>query len=450
MKDTIRIGCATGWSRDQFYPGRDLLSRGSLDYLFFETMSELTMSAAQIARAESPELPGYDPYLMRRIAPMLAESLQNGTRLVSNMGWLDPQQAALDLANEAKTQGLGGFTIAAVTGGDLLDRLEELEIVSNETGQRMADLGDKVVSAEAYLGAAEIAEALRQGAHVVLTPRVTDASLVLGPLIAEFGWSFEDWNRLGWGVALGHLIECGGQITGGYFADPGYKDVADLANLGYPIAEIGEHSAVITKLEGTGGLVSTETCKEQMLYEVNDPFNYMNPDVVCDLGGLHFSQEGPDRVRVTGGRGKPAPTHLKVLIGVREGYMAEEMMVFAGPGAFARAELAREILTERLERAKFQAEEIRYDYVGLGAVHREATPEPFPELHEYVLRVAVRTESREEATKLQLEVDPMAVSGPAATGKWGSLGARVRPIVGLHSAYVDRAAVPAGLTYRQA
>ncbi len=276
---------------------------------------------------------------------------------------------------------------------------------------------------------------------------MTDASLALGPLIAEFDWAPDAWDSLGWGVAIGHLTECGGQVTGGFFADPGYKEVPNLADLGYPIAEVDEDFAIITKLEGSGGIVSTETCKEQMLYEVNDPFNYINPDVICNLGGLRFENVGVNRVRVSGGSGKPAPATLKVLIGVHEGYMAEEMMAFAGPGALARAELAKEILESRLQRANLQADQIRFDYVGINAVHREATPGPPPELYEYILRIAVRASSREEASKLQLEVDPMAVSGPAATGKWGSIGGRIRPVIGLHSAYVGRSAITTGLTY---
>ncbi|WP_100812319.1 acyclic terpene utilization AtuA family protein [Microbacterium sp. BR1] len=442
---TVRIGCATGWSRDQFHPGRELLDKGDLDYLFFDSMSELTMSAAQVARAADSSLPEYDPYLVPRLGPLLKMSLERGTRLLTNSGWLDPEGAAEALAAEARRQGLIGFTIAYITGGDLRERLAETDLTSFETGQRFAEIADRVVSAEAYLGAQLIAEALREGAHVVLTPRVTDASLVLGPLLNEYGWAEDDWEHLGWGIGIGHLIECGGQVCGGYYADPGYKEVPDLADLGYPIAEIDEDSAIITKLKGTGGLVSVGTAREQLLYEVNDPSNYFNPDVTCDLSQLTFQQVGRDRVKVAGGTGRAKPEQLKVLVGVQEGYMAEEMMSFAGPGAYERAELAKDIVRTRLAREGVDLARVRFDYIGLNSVHREATPEVQPDLYEYIVRIAISSPDRSEVDKLRYEVDPMATSGPAATGKWGPMGTRVRPVVGLHSAYIDRDLVPSTL-----
>jgi hypothetical protein len=444
----VRIGCGAGWARDRFGPAEDLVRRGGLDYLFIEAMSEITMSAHQVGREGDPALPGWDPYLLPRLAPLLREARDRGTRLVTNQGWLDPPGAAACLAAEARRQGLAGLKIAALAGSDLTARIAGLGCRSAETGEPIAALARRLVCAEAYLGATEIGAALRAGADVVITSRVTDASLVLGPLIAEFGWAPGDWDRLAWGVGLGHLVECGAQVTGGYFADPGYKDVPDLADVGYPILEAHPTEAVITKLPGTGGRVSRATCAEQLLYEVGDPRRYLNPDVTVDLTSFFFEEVGPDRVKVTGGKGAPAPEMLKVLVGVREGYLAEEMVLFAGPGALSRAELAGQILRARLDRAGLQAKEVRFDYVGRNAVHREATPPAAgPEPYEVVLRVAIATEAREEAEKLGREVDPLAVSGPAGTGKYATVGSRVRPVIGLHSTYVPRDAVSPTLTY---
>lgn len=446
---TVRIGCGTGWARDRFGPAEDLLRHGDLDYLFFESMSEITMSAAQVSRASDPTLPGWDPYLLDRLGPLLGEARRRGTRLVTNQGWLDPTGAADALAAEAKRQGIAGLKIAAVTGSDLTARIATMDCRSEETGEPISTYASGIVSAEAYLGAMQIADAIREGADVVVTTRVTDASLVLGPLIAELGWSPGEWDNLAWGVGLGHLVECGAQVTGGYFADPGYKDVPDLANVGYPILEADAREAVITKLPHTGGRVSRATCAEQLLYEVGDPRRYMNPDVIADFTSFSFTEVGPNRVHVTGGKGMPAPATLKVLVGVREGYAAEEMVLFAGPGALPRAELARQILTERLERGGLQAREMRCDYVGRTAVHREATPPSSlaPDPYEVVLRVAITTDSQEEAEKLRREVDPLAVSGPAGTGKFATMGNRVRPVIGLHSTYVPRDAVSPSVIY---
>ena len=286
-----------------------------------------------------------------------------------------------------------------------------------------------------------IVEALNEGADVVITGRVADGCLYLGPLAYEFGWDFDDHHAVARGMVVGHLLECGCQITGGYFADPGFKDVPDIASIGSPVADVSATSIVISKLDGTGGVVSVETCKEQLLYEVQDPSFYCCPDVVVDLNKVSFRQIGENRVEVhADAAGIPKTPSLKALIGIREGYVAEEMVMFAGPGAIARAELARDILNARFAKVELKADEIRMDYVGQNSVHGAASPSPTVEPYEVVLRLAVRTTSRHEAEKLRREVDPLAVNGPAATGKWGTSapGSRVRVCVGLNSCLVPR------------
>lgn len=446
---SVRLGAATAWSRDRFDPAEELASRGNLSYLCFDSMSEITMSEAQVKRVSNPGEPGYDPYLEARLSPIIRKCHEGNTKIITNQGWLDPEGAAKCVANLARSQGISGLRISAVSGGDLTDQVADMGLTFQENGEQVSAYRDRIVSAEAYLGAEGIVEALDNRAEVVVTSRVADACLYMGPLAHEFGWAFDDYDSLARGMIIGHLMECACQITGGYFADPGYKEVPGLSRLGHPIVEVVADKAYITKLSDTGGIISTETCKEQLLYEVSDPSNYLCPDTIADFTSVRFVNAGENRVEVTGGGGRPKPETLKVLVGVREGYIAEEMMLFAGPGAMERAELARCILQDRFQRVDLKTEDMRIDYVGLDSVHREASPEPSRGSYEVILRVAVRTSSREEAEKLRREIDPMAVNGPAATGKWAPVGNRVRPVIGLRSVLVPREKVRVSVTYTE-
>ena len=443
---SVRLGSATGWSRDRFEPAEDLLREGKLDYLCFDSMSEVTMSAAQVARMESADVPPYDPYLEPRLEPLLAGCKAQGVRIVTNKGWLDPLAAAEKTVEIARRLGIRGLKVAAVSGGMLTERIADMGLNFIETGEPISRHRERIVSAEAYMGAGGIVEALRLGADVVITGRVADGCVYLGPLAHEFGWDFADHHKMARGMIVGHLMECGSQVSGGYFADPGYKDVPDLHNVGNPIAEVSEVRIVIGKLPGTGGRISTATCKEQLLYEVQDPSRYLCPDVIADLGKVRFRQSGPDEVEVLiDEAGLPKTATLKALIGLREGYMTEEMVLFAGPGALERAELTKTILRERFRRIGLQAEEIRMDYIGIDSVHREASPAPAQAPYEVILRVAIKTALKSEADKLRREIDPLAVNGASATGKWAtsSPGSRVRAVVGLNSALVPREALQA-------
>lgn len=447
--NTVRLGSAIGWSRDRFGPAEELAKQGQLDYLCFEAMSEVTQSEAQVKKQQNPESPGYDPYLEDRLRPVLRTCLEKGTRIITNQGWIEPIVAAEKVIEIARAEGIEKIKVAAIEGGFLTDKIADMGLNFLETGEPIADYRENIVSAEAYLGAGEISEALGNGTNIVITARVADSCLYLGPLAYEFNWSIEDWNALAKGTVIGHLMECACQISGGYFADPGYKDVPDLSRLGHPIAEVSDNKAFITKLPNTGGLVSMETCKEQLLYEVQDPANYICPDLVADFTTVKFRQAGKDRVEVVGGTGKPRTPTLKVVVGVKEGYIAEEMVLFAGPGALSRAELAKSILRERFHQIKLQAREMRMDYVGINSIHREATPESDFSPYEIILRVAIKTDSIEEAGKLRREIDPMAVNGPSATGKWAPMGNRVRPIVGFRSTLVPREEITTRVVYRQ-
>ncbi|WEE77696.1 DUF1446 domain-containing protein [Comamonas testosteroni] len=444
----LRIGAGAAWWGDRIEPAALNAERGRLDYLCFETMAEATVSAAQVRARRDPSFSGYDTYLDDRMRAVLPACMRQGTRIISNQGWINPQGAARRIVELLRELDITGVKVAAVGGSLITDRVLSLAPTILETGAPTQSIAHSLISAEAYLGAAPIADALAKGAQIVVTGRVADPSLFLAPMVHEFGWDLLDHERIGAGSAIGHLMECGAQITGGYFADPGLKDVPDPWNLAFPIAEVdAEGGVTLSKVDGTGGMISLQTVKEQMLYEVHDPANYITPDVVVDFTQARIEQLAPDRVRVTGLTGKPRTSTLKVSMGCTEGFIGEDMFFYAGPGALRRAQLARRILEERLRIVKLDAEEVRIDFLGLNAVHGAATPVDAPEPYEVAVRVAARTRSREEAVKVGREVDGMAVSGIAHTGKRVPHQERTREVIGVWSSLVPREQVTAHIDY---
>lgn len=448
MSRTLRIGSGAAWWGDRIEPARLNAERGELDYLCFETMAEATVSAAQVRARRDPAFPGYDTYLDDRMRAVLPACMARGTRIVSNQGWINPDGAAARIVALLRELGISGVKVASVNGSLITDRVLSLTGRILENGQPTATLAPTLISAEAYLGAEPIAEALAAGARIVVTGRVADPSIFMAPMLHEFGWDPLDHARLGAGNGIGHLLECGAQVTGGYFPDPGFKDVPEPWNLAFPIAEVQpDGSAVITKVAGSGGAVTLQTVKEQLLYEVHDPANYLTPDVVVDFTTVRLEQAGPDRVRVSGIGGKPRTPTLKVSIGCTEGFIGEDMFFYAGPGALRRAQLAKRILEERFRIVGLQAEDVRIDFLGLNAIHGAATPPDAPEPYEVAVRVAARTRTREEAIKVGREVDGMAVSGIAHTGKRVPHQDRTREVIGVWSSLVPREQVPATIRY---
>lgn len=448
MSRTLRIGSGAAWWGDRIEPARLNAERGELDYLCFETMAEATVSAAQVRARRDPAFPGYDTYLDDRMRAVLPACMAQGTRIVSNQGWINPDGAAARIVALLRELGFSGVKVASVNGSLITDRVLSLTDRILENGQPTATLAPTLISAEAYLGAEPIAEALAAGARIVVTGRVADPSIFMAPMLHEFGWDPLDHARLGAGNGIGHLLECGAQVTGGYFPDPGFKDVPEPWNLAFPIAEVQpDGSAVITKVAGSGGAVTLQTVKEQLLYEVHDPANYLTPDVVVDFTTVRLEQAGPDRVRVSGIGGKPRTPTLKVSIGCTEGFIGEDMFFYAGPGALRRAQLAKRILEERFRIVGLQAEDVRIDFLGLNAIHGAATPPDAPEPYEVAVRVAARTRTREEAIKVGREVDGMAVSGIAHTGKRVPHQDRTREVIGVWSSLVPREQVPATIRY---
>ncbi|MFN3731250.1 acyclic terpene utilization AtuA family protein [Comamonas testosteroni] len=444
----LRIGAGAAWWGDRIEPAALNAEHGRLDYLCFETMAEATVSAAQVRARRDPSFPGYDTYLDDRMRAVLPACMRQGTRIISNQGWINPQGAARRIVELLRELDITGVKVAAVGGSLITDRVLSLAPTILETGEPTQSIAHSLISAEAYLGAGPIVDALAEGAQIVVTGRVADPSLFLAPMVHEFGWDLLDHERVGAGSAIGHLMECGAQVTGGYFADPGLKDVPEPWNLAFPIAEVdAEGGVTLSKVDGTGGMISLQTVKEQMLYEVHDPANYITPDVVVDFTQARIEQLAPDRVRVTGLTGKPRTPTLKVSMGCTEGFIGEDMFFYAGPGALRRAQLARRILEERLRIVKLDAEEVRIDFLGLNAVHGAATPADAPEPYEVAVRVAARTRSREEAVKVGREVDGMAVSGIAHTGKRVPHQERTREVIGVWSSLVAREQVTAHIDY---
>ncbi|MGB7119574.1 MAG: acyclic terpene utilization AtuA family protein, partial [Bradyrhizobium sp.] len=297
---TIRIGSGAGYSGDRIEPAIELAEKGEIQYLVFECLGERTVALAQQARLKNPEA-GYDPLLEERMRAVLPICAAKGIKIVTNMGAANPLAAARKTAAIARSMGLSSLKVAAIVGDDVLDACKARDLPIMEFDGTIGQLGNRLISANAYLGVGPMAEALHGGADVVITGRASDPALFLAPLIHAFGWPTDDWNLLGKGIVAGHLLECAGQVTGGYFADPTFKDVPDLARLGFPIGEVGEDgSLVITKVEGSGGAVTARTCKEQLLYEVHDPARYLQPDVTADFSQVTVEEIGKDRVRISG------------------------------------------------------------------------------------------------------------------------------------------------------
>ena len=429
---SVRIGAGAGFSGDRIEPAVELAERGQLDFLAFECLAERTIALAQAARRRDPD-GGFDPLLERRMAAVLPAARANGVRIVTNMGAANPRAAARVVVRTAARLGLHDLRVAAVLGDDVEALIVAGDFPLTDRAGTSRDLGGSIVSANAYLGIAPIVEALQQGADIVITGRVGDPALFLAPLVHAFGWAEDDWTRLARGTLVGHLLECAGQVTGGYFADPGVKDVPDLARLGFPIAEVDEDGdAIITKVAGSGGKVTIATCKEQLLYEVLDPAAYVQPDVVSDFTGVHLRQAGPDRVAIAGAAGKPRPAALKVSIGYQDGFIGEGQISYAGPNAVARGRLALEIVRERLALTGVRVEEIDLSLIGVDSVSRRGVG---PEPSEVRARVAGRTRSLDEARQIGREVEALYTNGPAGGGgAW--MGAH--EVIAVASTLIDR------------
>lgn len=408
----VRIGCGAGYAGDRIDPAVELVEKGALDFLVFECLAERTIAMGQKEKLGDPSK-GFNPLLEERLRAVLPSCAQNGCKIVTNMGAANPEAALAKTTEICRDLGVHR-RVAVVTGDDVVDIILDSRGTVLETGEDIRTYRDRIISANAYLGCEGIVSALDQGADIVITGRVADASLTLGPLAHSFSWEQENRDLIASGILAGHLLECSGQITGGYFADPGYKEVPDLWRLGFPIAEVDAGGGIIiTKVDGSGGLVSVDTCKEQLLYEVHDPANYITPDGIVDFSLVRFTQEGRDRVRASGPAGKEKPPDLKVSVGFRDSFIGEGQIGYAGPGALSRANLAGEIVRRRLEQNRVSYDEISYSLIGVNSMHGPGTGySPY----EVRLRVAARCRRREDALMVAGEVEALYTNGPAGGG----------------------------------
>lgn len=422
-REQMHIGNAAGFSVDRMDVGGpvadSLIASGKPAALFYETLAERTLAIAQRERRANPEK-GYTPDLAGFVGPVLKRCVESGVPIIGNFGAANPMGAAKRLHALAKTQGISGLRVAVVDGDDLRENIRGLQ--TQQWGEeKPLDLANtEILAANVYMGSQPIADALDQDPHVVVTGRVTDSALTLGPLRQHFGWAADDWDKMAAGVLAGHLLECGSQITGGYHADPGRKNVSGLAEVGFPIAEVEEDgSLVITKPVGSGGVVNTRTVKEQILYELDDPGNYLTPDVTLDITDVEVEQIGPDRVRVSGARGKPAPDTWKVTISVDGGWLGEGEISYAGPNALARAKLAAQTMRERIDVLGLDCD-LRTDLIGTVSIHDgdtgELTQSYEGEPQEVRMRAAANAHDEATAALVAREVESLYCDGPAGGG----------------------------------
>lgn len=452
----IRIGCGAGFSGDRLEPAIILAEQGNLDYLVLECLAERTIALAQ-KRKRADATKGYDPLLERRIEGLLPILAKNNIRLITNMGAANPIEGAKKIVEIASKQGIS-VKVAAVIGDELSDKLVEMgdeiskfnnedfaiALISNHSSLNtpptslntpLSSLNphhSSLISANAYMGVEGILEALQSDAQIIITGRVADPSLFLAPMIHEFGWATDDYNLLGQGTIVGHLLECAGQITGGYFADPITKPVTNLDTLGHPFADVfADGSAIISKVSGTGGVVNLATVKEQLLYEVVNPHAYLTPDVSANFTTVQLEEIGANQVKVWGGTGKEKPSTLKVSVGYQAGFLGEGEISYAGANALARAKLAGDTLEKRL---KADFPDLRTDYVGVSAIHRTDFNHHL-EPYEVRLRLAANAATAQKAAIIGEEVEALYTNGPAGGG-----GARkyVTELVGIVSVLVDR------------
>jgi hypothetical protein len=442
-----RIAGASGFWGDRNDALFDQVREGPVDAVMLDYLAEVTMSILRRQMQKDPSA-GWARDFVTALAPALPIVVERGIVVIANAGGMNPRACARAVAELARKLGVSGLPIGVVSGDDLHDRLDSLlasgvTLENLDTGQPLAAVRESVLSANAYLGADPIAEALRAGARIVVTGRTTDSALALGPLLHRYGWANDDWNRRAAGIVAGHLLECGGQASGGNFAG-GWRDVPRLEELGYPIAEVEPSGDfVLTKHASLGGLATPAVVKEQLLYEIGDPRAYLTPDAIADFTSLKLSDEGNDRVRISGVRGRPAPSELKVSIAVRGGYRTAAALTFVWPDAVARAHETVRILLARCEKLGIELEAHQVDLIGISGAHGPMAPPVDEEPNEVLLRVAVRTRDRENAERFARELAPLVLDGMPGACSGPGFGGRPepQPIVDFWPALVPRSEV---------
>jgi Acyclic terpene utilisation family protein AtuA len=440
---TLRIASGQGFWGDWLEAPVRQVEGGPIDYLMMDYLAEVTMSILQKQRSRDPAL-GYARDLVPLLRRILPTVVERGIRITTNAGGVNPDACAAAVADAARALGLGGkLRIGVVTGDDMLPALDALlargvPLADMDTGRPLAEVRDRVLSANAYLGSAPVVRALADGAQVVITGRVTDTGLTLAPLVHRYGWSPEAWDLMAAGTVAGHIIECGAQCSGGNYLG-GWPAVPALEDVGYPIVEVEpDGTFVVTKHAGTGGAVTVASVTEQLVYEMGDPRVYITPDGVADFTTIRLEQAGPDRVRVSGIRGRPATEFLKVSIAYAAGFKAVGTLVYAWPDAYRKAREADRVLRARLERLGLRFDEMLTEYVGVSATHGALAGEPPADLPEVQLRVGVRAGNREPVERFTRELAPLILNGPPSVTGFAGGRPKVEEVVAYWPALVPK------------
>jgi hypothetical protein len=443
MKEKVRVASGQGFWGDLLTAPVDQVRGGPIDYLMLDYLAEVTMSIVQKQRARDPEA-GYAKDFITLMREILPDCVEKDIKVLSNAGGVNVEGCGEAIKQTARELGFGGrLKIGVVTGDDILGRLDQfardgIEITNMETGEPLSDIRDKVQSANVYLGAGGLVEALDKGAQIVVGGRLTDTGLTLAPLMHEFGWKFDEWDLVSAGTIAGHIIECGAQASGGN-CQYEWESIPDMANVGFPIAEASpDGSFVITKHDGTGGRVNVQSVKEQLLYEMGDPKAYITPDVVADFSSIHLAPDGDDRVRVFGIKGNPNTEFLKVSIAYSGGWKAVGTLVYAWPDAYKKAQAADKILRVRLDRLGLKFDLILTEFVGVNATHGHLSGEPPADIPEVQLRFGVRGQSKEDVTRFTKEIAPLILTGPPAVTGFAGGRPKVEEIMAYFPALIPK------------
>jgi hypothetical protein len=443
VKEYIRIASGQGFWGDRLQAPVEQVRRGPIDYLMLDYLAEVTMSIMQKQRSRDPQQ-GYARDFVPLMGEIFKDCIEKNIRVVANAGGVNVDACAEAVLAEARRAGLGDRArVGLVTGDDIMHRLEELverghELRNMDTGAPLADVLDRVRSANAYIGAQPIVDALGRGAHVVITGRSTDTALTYAPMMHAFGWASDAWDLLAAGVVAGHINECGAQASGGNSL-VAWQELQDLSDIGYPIIEAyPDGTFVVTKHNGTGGRVSVPIVAEQILYEMGDPRTYITPDVVADFTTINLRDEGTDRVRVHGVRGRPKTDMLKVSISCSAGYKAVGTLVYAWPDAIEKARTADRVLRERLDRMGLRFDEIRTEFIGWNACHGHLAGPPAPDTPEVELRIGVRADDSRTVEAFTRELAPLILAGPPTVTGFAAGRPRVQDVVAYWPALIDR------------
>lgn len=439
----IRIGGGQGFWGDSPDAAIDMVKNGNLDYLACDYLAELTMSILQKQKNKNPEY-GYAKDFVDLFSEIVEDCNRNNIKILANAGGVNVKSLVNKLTNIVKNKNIKGYKIGFVEGDNLKDDLEKYmlegyEFLNMDNGEKLETIKDKILNANVYFGHEPIVEALEKDADIVVTGRAADSTLFMSPLMHEFKWSEEDYDNIARGIAVGHLLECGGQASGGNY-QYGWRDVQNMDSLGFPIAEVSEDNIYITKTKTSGGLITEQSLKEQFLYEIHDPSKYITPDVIADFSKAEIKEVEKDFVEVKNIKGNTRPELLKLSIGYNAGYKVETYLNFAWPDAYEKAKLASEIIMKKMERKNLKTDDIRIDFVGLNALHLNVAnmdPELVKNMNEVLLRIAIRTETKEEAYKLIPEISPLQLNGPPGASFFGGR-AKVQNVIGLWPTLIPR------------